>query len=146
MVISLHHSGTILVQGKRIEDWSAHEFPVLLESVNILSKIEHFTAGSLQSKTNLSSRRRYTIFLSILSTLFLTMKSNLPTPPMILQRKRLQLQHTHSHISADCRAPYNYCNGLFSSHNRISIPGVAICAYDDQTNRIHVFSSFILFP
>ena len=39
-------TGRIQVQGKRIEEWNAHEFPVLLECVNKLSDIKHFAGIS----------------------------------------------------------------------------------------------------
>ena len=39
-------TGRIQVQGKRIEDWNAHEFPVLLECVNKQSDIKHFAGIS----------------------------------------------------------------------------------------------------
>ena len=39
-------TGRVQVQGKRIEDWNTHEFPVLLECVNKLSDIKHFAGIS----------------------------------------------------------------------------------------------------
>ena len=49
-------TGRIQVQGKKIEDWSTHEFPVLHESVNKLSKIENFSGiSSVQDKSIFAS-------------------------------------------------------------------------------------------
>ena len=49
-------TGRIQVQGKKIEDWSTHEFPVLRESVNKLSKIENFSGiSSIQDKSIFAS-------------------------------------------------------------------------------------------
>ena len=43
-------TGRIQVQGKGIEDWNKHEFPVLLECVNKLSDIKHFAVNRLARK------------------------------------------------------------------------------------------------
>ena len=55
-------TGRIQVQGKKIEAWSTHEFPVLRESVNKLSKIENFSG--------ISSVQDNSIFASSLHNFF----------------------------------------------------------------------------
>ena len=42
-------TGRILIQGKKFEEWSAHEFPVLLNMVNDLSNIQSFSSVQDQS-------------------------------------------------------------------------------------------------
>ena len=103
-------TGRIQVQGKRIEDWNAHEFPVLLECVNKLNDIKHFARISsipdpYQTNTSLSSHLHSTTFLSILFISLLKKKSPPPiaTLPMRFHRKRLQQkQSPRQHKMSSC--------------------------------------------